>query len=339
VRARHPEVLLFVTEPIRIDGDVPAVVYVTRSTQPVLVELYRIRTGLVRVLAVAFVFCFVVTLALAWSISRPLSKLSRAASRIAHGERDVPVPVGGSGEVRELGEAFFAMASKLDARAQSMRDFAADVAHEFKSPLTSIRGAAELLREAAADDPPARDRFLNNIELDAERLDRLVTRLLELSRLDASTDTMTTVDLETLVRRVAERASDGMVSVTLDYRASKRLVRARAPDLERAIQNVVDNAVRFSRAGAVVAIRVDDNMHRPGGARALVVSVSDEGPGIAPENLGRIFDRFFTTDADRNGTGLGLAIVRTVMDAHGGRVWAESALGSGTTVHLEVPVA
>ena len=139
VRDRDPGVILFLAEPIRARGEVVGVVYVTRSTQPVLIELYRIRSGLVRVLAVAIFFTGALVLLLAFSVSRPLGRLSRAASRIASGEQHVEVPIGGSGEVRELSEAFAAMKSQLDARLRSVSELAADVAHEFKSPLTSLR--------------------------------------------------------------------------------------------------------------------------------------------------------------------------------------------------------
>src|SRR6185437_7404001 len=165
IRARDPGVFLFVTEPVRSADRVIGAVYVDRSTRPVMVELYRIRAGLIRVLFVAFCITGLCTLLLAWSISRPLARLSRAAKRVAAGEPSVTIPVGGGGEIQELGESFASMKERLDARLRYIEGFAADVAHEFKSPLTSIRGAAELLGEGAADDPEARERFLRNIEL------------------------------------------------------------------------------------------------------------------------------------------------------------------------------
>ncbi|KYF94116.1 histidine kinase, partial [Sorangium cellulosum] len=246
VREEPPAVFLFLAEPIRRGGEVLGAVYVVRSTQPVLVELHRIRSGLTRVLVVASLFTGLVTLVLAWSISRPLGKLSRAAKRIAAGERDIVVPVSGSGEIRELGASFAAMNERLGARLRYISDFAADVAHEFKSPLTSIRGAAELLDEGAADDLEARRRFLRNIELDVARLDRLVSRLLELSRIEASSEAMTVLDLEALAARVVERCASPEKPVVLRYEMSKRLLRARQTDLETALLNLVDNAVRFS---------------------------------------------------------------------------------------------
>lgn len=329
LRDRQPAVFLFIAEPIRHHGRVAGAVYVTRSTQPVLIELYRIRRGLIEVLVVAVGFTLLLTLMLAWSISRPLSRLAKAARRIARGER-AQVPVGGSGEIRELGEAFATMTDRLDARMRYIRDFAADVAHELKSPLTSIRGAAELLGEGAADDPEARARFLSNIGLDAERLDRLVTRLLELSRIDSSQAPMEPFDLEALVGRVVERTHTPEQPVLVDWHAPLKRWRGREADIERALLNLVENALRFSPEGAPVRIGVGCSKD----GRELLLWVSDRGPGVPEELERKIFDRFFTTDADKNGTGLGLAIVESVAEAHGGRVELESAPGQGATFTL-----
>jgi two-component system sensor histidine kinase ChvG len=330
VREREPEVLLFVAEPIRHRGEVVGAVYVVRSTSPVLLELYRIRSGLLRVLAIAVVATIGITLLLAWSISRPLARLSRAAKRVAAGEPDVALPVSGGGEIRELGESFVVMKERLDARMRYISDFAADVAHEFKSPLTSIRGAAELLEEGAADDPAARDRFLRNITLDVARLDRLVSRLLELSRIEASSSAATIVDLEALARRIARREP----RVEVRFEASTRFVAAREADLEAALANLVDNAARFTPAGEAVLLAIAGGPPDP----SLRIRVVDRGPGVDPAHLPRIFDRFFTTDGERGGTGLGLAIVRAVAEAHGGSATVESRPGEGAAFTIELPV-
>ncbi len=328
VRDADPAVFLFVADPIRHDGHVVGAIYVTRSTQPVLVELYKIRSGLVEVLVVAVLLTLLLTLALAWSISRPLGRLVRAAKRITSGERGVKVPVGGGGEIEELGEAFSTMTQKLDARMRYISEFTADVAHELKSPLTSIRGAAELLREGAADDPDARARFLENIELDAERLDRLVNRLLELSRIDSSREPMEDFDLGAMVARVVERTHTAEQPVEVTWRTADRRVRGREEDLERALLNLVENAVRFSPDGAPVEVRV----WREG--PELRIAVRDHGPGVPAAHHSKIFERFFTTDAERNGTGLGLAIVRSVARAHGGDVSLASPEGGGAELTL-----
>ena len=332
LRARDPGVFFFIAEPVHEGERIAGVVYAVRSTRPVMVELYRIRAGLIRVLFVAFCITAAITLLLAYSISRPLVHLSRAAKRVAAGEPDVVIPVGGGGEIAELGESFALMKERLDARMRYISDFAADVAHEFKSPLTSIRGAAELLGEGAADEPEARARFLRNIELDVARLDRLVSRLLELSRIEASRQALTAVDLPALLARTTERASAPDQPVELRYRARVREIRAREMDLETALLNLLDNAVRFSPPGEPVVVEVD------GGADVLQIAVVDRGPGISAANLPKVFDRFFTTDADKDGTGLGLAIARTVIVAHGGSIHVKSEPGQGATFTVTLPV-
>ena len=161
------------------------------------------------------------------------------------------MPVAGGGEISELAEAFREMTRKLEARHRYISAFAADVAHEFKSPLTSIRGAAELLAEGAADDLDARQRFLENIALDAARLDRLVSRLLELSRIDASEESPVLVDLEALVRRAVERSQGPDGSVVLDYSSSIPVILARPADLETALlQPARQRAQVFAAGGA-----------------------------------------------------------------------------------------
>ena len=342
VRERAPGVFLFIAEPILDGARVLGVVYTVRSTRPVMVELYKIRAGLVRVLVVASCFTALVTLLFAWSISRPLGKLSRAAKRVAAGERDVVIPVEGGGEIEELGESFASMKDRLDARLRYIEGFAADVAHEFKSPLTSIRGAAELLVEGAAEDPEARARFLRNIELDVARLDRLVSRLLQLSRIEASSELLAPVDLPALLERVIERAALPDKPIEMHVRSLRDtgpaprlpapVLRARETDLTTALLNLLENAVRFSPSGVPVEVTVT---YAPAW---VVVAVHDRGPGIAKANLPRIFDRFFTTDAARDGTGLGLAIVKTVIEAHGGSIRAESPPGEGATFTLTLPL-
>jgi len=162
------------------------------------------------------------------------------------------------------------------------------------------------------------------------RLDRLVSRLLELSRIEASSEAMMLVDLEALLLRVAERASGPAHEVKLDYQAGARILRAREADLETAFLNLLDNAVRFSPEGKAVTITAR------GDAPFVEVLVRDEGPGISPKNLPKVFDRFFTTDSDRNGTGLGLSIVKAVIEAHGGKVRVESEVGKGTTFAVKL---
>jgi two-component system sensor histidine kinase ChvG len=318
-----PAVFLFLAEPVRRAGKVVGAVYVTRSTHPVLMEMHRVRRGLIWVFAATLGLTAVVTLALSLSISRPLERLSRAARRITRGDLGVAVPLGGGGEIGELAAEFDQMTRRLEARQRYISEFAADVAHELKSPLTSIRGAAELLAEGADDDLEARQRFLNNIRLDATRLDRLVSRLLELSRIDASELLPEAFDLKALIERAVARSEGPETPITLSFEATTPSILARESDLETALLNLLDNAQRFSPDGKAVSLVVSG----PGPDGMVRLRVTDSGPGISAEHAPRVFDRFFTTDAERDGTGLGLAIVKSVAIAHGGTVSFESEPG------------
>jgi two-component system, OmpR family, sensor histidine kinase ChvG len=245
----------------------------------------------------------------------------------------VPVPLGGGGEIGELAREFDQMTRRLEQRQRYISEFAADVAHELKSPLTSIRGAAELLEEGADDDPQARQRFLDNIKLDAERLTRLVSRLLELSRIEASEQPLAPVNLRELVSRSVTRAEGPATPIVFSYEASVEFVLARAADLETALSNLLDNALRFSPEGEPVRVSVSG----PAPDGCLLIRVADRGPGIAAEHQPRVFDRFFTTDAERDGTGLGLSIVKSVATAHRGGISFETELGQGTCFELRLP--
>lgn len=334
VAAEPSAVFLFLAEPLRHAGKVWGVVYVTRSTQPVLLEMHRVRRGLIWVFAITLGLTAIVTLALSLSISRPLERLSRAARRITHGDLGVAVPLGGGGEIGDLAAEFDQMTRRLEARQRYISEFAADVAHELKSPLTSIRGAAELLAEGADDDLDARRRFLNNIRLDATRLDRLVSRLLELSRIDASEQLPQVVDVRALVERAVLRSEGPETPIALSFEATTAHVLAREADLETALLNLLDNAQRFSPEGKAVSLVVSG----PDNDGMLVLRVTDLGPGILAEHVPRVFDRFFTTDAERDGTGLGLAIVKSVANAHGGSITFQSEPGR-TCFELRVPTS
>jgi two-component system sensor histidine kinase ChvG len=315
------------------DGHPTAIVYTTRSTVPVLVAMYRLRTALLWVLGIALAATAVLSLFLAATIARPLSRLGRLAERIARGERRVSLALDRRDEIGHLARAIDAMARRLDERAQHAARLAADLSHEFKSPLTSIRGAAELLLDGAAEDPAARRRFLENALADAGRLDRLVTRLLELSRLEADEAPAAEVDLEALVQEAAAPRAEGGPAVEVHYRAGARHLRGRPGQLASALRNLVENARQHAAPGTAVDITVED-----AGPRRLRITVHNHGEPIPAANLPRVWDRFFTTRAGAGGSGLGLPIVASAVTAHGGEVFVDSRPGAGTRFGFELPI-
>lgn len=311
-------------------GPVAGVVYVTRSTQAVKLQLFRLRSWLVDLLALALLTTTVLSLFLAATIARPLGELSRAAERMARGDRAARLALDRADEIGQLSRAIERMATELDRRAREQRALAADISHELKTPLTGIRGAAELLRDGAADDPAARARFLDMILADAARLDRLVVRLLELARLESDDAAVEEVDLVARARAALDRLPPG-VATRLAAPAGSGLARVRPAALDAALDNLLANAAQHAAPGTTVTLRVQ------AAGRRLRVAVHNHGGPISAAVQARLWDRFFTTRAAAGGSGLGLAIVRAVATAHGGEVGVSSDAAAGTTFWIELP--
>ncbi len=329
VHQRIGRVFLFLALPVMQKHRVQGIVYVTRSTTPVLVSMHRLRRSLLKVLAVALTITCLVSLFLAATISRPLSRLTRTAQRIARGDRRVSLRLSRRDEIGQLARAYDALVQQLDARAQYISEFAANISHEFKTPLTSIRGAAELLSDGADDDPAVRQRFLSNIQKDVARLDRLVSRILELSRIEATLEQRADFDLVEAIQEVAGQFAPG--EVTAKTPDGGLPIHGNRPHLESAFHALLENAVRFSPKGSPAIIEAAAAGDR------LRVLVRDQGPGISMANQPRIFDRFFTTESAKGGTGLGLAIVAVVTKAHGGEVTLHSDPDEGCIFTLDLP--
>jgi two-component system sensor histidine kinase ChvG len=268
-----------------------------------------------------------VTLVLATTIAHPLGRLTRRAQRIAAGQpAESDRLEERSDEIGQLACAVEAMTAELERRAHDARTLAADISHEFKTPLTGIRGAAELLHDGASDDPVARDRFLAMILEDAARLDRLVSRLLELARVEDDRGIELPVDLAALAKDCATRSwpVPVVVETTGDPVAPGRTVQ-----LASAIENLVANATQFAAPGSTVRITVE---RRPATVR---VTVANRGPALSPAARARVWDRFYSTRTAAGGSGLGLAIVRSVALGHGGSVGVDCA-GGVTAFWLEL---
>jgi two-component system phosphate regulon sensor histidine kinase PhoR len=273
------------------------------------------------------------------------------------------VPEGSSGEIeiggpkpRRLmvhtralaGEAGGLLAVFVDVTAmrklESMRrDFVANVSHELRTPIAAVRSAAETVRGAAASDPEARTHFLEMIDRNAERLQRLVEDLLDLSRIESREFKLSPepVALQPAVERAlqlfGDRAVTRWVRLVAEVPAGLPPARADRRALEQVLTNLVDNATKYCTEGATVTVRAA----RQGGT--VRVAVADTGPGIEERHLPRLFERFYRVDAGRSrelgGTGLGLSIVKHLVEAMNGAVTVESTVGSGSTFTLSLPRA
>jgi len=309
--SRRGRVRVSIAIPVLADGEVIAVVRMSRTAIDPAKALWFDRERL----AVAFGACALLTaglsLFLSRSIARPLRDITRAARSIARGEKSAPPepPALAASELREMGAALGQMTRQLSDRADYIAEFATHVSHELKTPITGIRGAAELLeQEWAVMSEGERTRFLANIRSDAGRMERLVTRLLHLARIQSAPEYAEDLDPGAFLKDLCGSYGD-RVRLKL-YGLPDRLSIHR-DHLESAVRNLVENGIRH---GADAPVEVEAERC---GAR-LAIRVTDRGPGISPSNQTRIFDRFFTTERDRGGTGLGLAIARAVAETRGG---------------------
>ncbi len=229
--------------------------------------------------------------------------------------------------------------SSQERAAAVRRDFVANASHELKTPVTTIMASSDALKIAVDRGDPNALAFAAQISASAKQLDELVMDLLDLSRLEREAPDLAPVRLDLLVAdevsRVHSRAEDSKVALTADFVPTT--VMASHRDLSIAVRNLLDNAVRYTGEGGLVAVRV---LEEPG---AAVVEVADSGEGIPTRDHERIFERFYRVDSGRaratGGTGLGLAIARHVVDSHGGSIEVDSELGVGSTFTIRLPEA
>jgi signal transduction histidine kinase len=323
VRRRGKE-RVFTALPIFSDGRVIGVVRGSRTGLDAVSSLWSNRRELVLWSAIIGIFCLAVSLACSAAIATPLRALMRFARATERGEPapSMAHPRWAPREVVRLSEVLQSMAQRLRERAAYVAEFAQNASHELKNPITAIRGAAELLHQDGQDMAPAqRQRFLANMIEDSQRMERLVTGLLELARVEhAASEAKSSTDVAECARRVCARYG---AAVVLESDAPLPRLNIAESHLHSVLSNLVDNAVRHG-GGQPVHLRLSSRAER------IHLQVSDGGGGISEANRPRLFQRFFTTERERGGTGLGLAIVKAIVDARGGEITVRTG-PDGTT--------
>ena len=317
-----------------------SVVYVQESSRRAVRALYDLRYQLLRLSVAMTPLAVIVALVLGRSIVRPIRALGDQARERAKNPREkARLDVVGDAEVRDLARAFNELLLRLDERQTQNERFTAELAHEIKNPLATVRAAADAMESGKLDGPRA-ERLARALRDAGGRLDGIVTQFLELARAEGglSADERVSVDLAELARTLAEacRARHEDVELTVEAEAPA-LVRGVPHGLDAALRNLLENAFSFAKAGdaAKAAVRV---VVRNDGDTAEVL-VQDSGPGIPEAELGRVFDRFFTTRGRERGTGLGLALVKATVLAHGGTVAVTSEPGHGAAFVIRLPRA
>ena len=292
-----------------------------------------------------------------------LDRLAAAARQLAAGDLGARARLDGGDEVAQLAATFDGMADRLQAgiereRAQELarREMVAAVSHDLRTPLTTMRAMVEAVTDGVVSEPAEVRRYMELIRGETRHLSRLIDDLFELSqresgalRLELAPTRLPELLAQTLEAYEAPARDNG---VTLAHSADPGIppVPADAARLMRVLRNLIDNALRFTPAGG--RVEVEARVESPAAARPAVrVSVRDTGPGLPPEETERVFERFYRstrarTRADRrpgaqavSGAGLGLTIARGLVQAHGGRMWAESRPGAGASFHFTLPLS
>jgi signal transduction histidine kinase len=303
--------------PIMAGDRVVGVLLLSRSPRALFRGIYEDRGKIA--LGVVVIFGVLVLLAglISRGVTRPIERLSAASRAVAAGGGEVPrTPRTAAVEITALYEDFRAMAERIERRSGYLRDFAAAVSHEFKTPLAGIGGAVELLQDHFETmSPEERRRFLDNIAADSDRLAQLVTRLLDLARADmAAPETGVAADLAGPIGRAAQGAG---IAVGVDL--PRGLPPVAVPDAT--LESVLDILLQNSRQAGAASARVS----AAATPAAVIVVLVDDGPGVTEADRVRLFEPFFTSRRAEGGTGLGLPIARSLLAASGARIDLEPA--------------
>jgi len=295
-------------------------------------EMYRITT--IALLGTGL-FAFILIYVSSRAISRPLQQMSKAATEIASGDLDKRLPYKSRDEVGQLAKQFNRMAESLQEQERIRREFIANISHDIRSPLTSIRGFITAFQDGTISGEK-QPHYLGIILAESERLIKLSNNILDIHRLqDADSSIIKTeFDINFVIRETIlsfrGRATDKQIMIQSHFAHSSDIVLADEEKIRRIIYNLLDNAIKFTNEnGEIIVETTVDNTNNK-----VLVSVADNGQGMTKEECRRVFDRFYKGDASRNedksGSGLGLSIVQEFIRAHGESITLESEIGVGS---------
>jgi signal transduction histidine kinase len=331
--------------PIIKNDDIIGVIAIRGSTSRVAAEVGRLTARLIITATVVILFCMFVAYLLSMSISRPVRSLENTCARIARGERRVALKgPWGAAELKSLAGSFRNMLDKLEQKMQYIGDFVHNLSHELKTPITSIRGAAELLADGAVHDPEAAERFVDNITRETARLQTLVQDILDLGRLENDSIIMKAeriefpLVVENALNSVKMRLIARELELSVDYDEEPLEVNVDVMWFERVVKNLLTNAIKHTPDGGAINISV---RREDGFLRTIV---SDTGCGIPDEDMTRIFERFYTRERGKDkrapkGTGLGLAIAKHIVGLHDGEIAAANREEGGAEFSFTIPLA
>lgn len=334
--SRGTRIRVFVAVPIVHHERVIGSVLLARTPGNIRQAIYGKRRELTQGALVLLAVIVAIALVTSLTIGRPVRALRDQARRAARGEQGAVAPLKNPGtrEIAELSETVAEMARTLETRANYIGDFAAHVSHEFKTPLTALQGAVEMLREHGATmSAEERTRFLDILERDTRRLAQLVRRLLELARADMTPAAAAeTADVGAVLEAAASRYHDTPLQVQVEPPMPPLQAAIAGDTLESILGSLLDNVRTHAGPGATARLSA------VGAGAEIDIFVRDNGPGISAANQPRVFEPFFTTAREQGGTGLGLSIARSLTRAHGGDLELVPS-DDGALFRLRLPLA
>ena len=317
-------------------GDSTYIVYTRVSADSLDDRISAMVFSLIVMILMSVLLTAVLWFFLANRITNPIVTMIDRAKAMAQGELSAEIPVHGKDEIGQLAYNFNHMARELSQLDTMRKEFVANVSHELRTPLTSIRTYTETLLEGALDEPDTATRFLKIVDDEAQRMSLLVSDLLELSRLDSA---RTKLDQDVLdligllrvtVRQCQILAEQKNQTIAFDPPEESCFILANAPRFNQVVFNVLSNSIKYSPEDTVITVSVEAK------GDDYRVYIQDQGVGIPEESVNRIFERFYRVDKGRSrsmgGTGLGLAIAKEIIEEHGGKIYASSVPGEGTTM-------
>ncbi len=333
-------VTLYRAVPLFEGTSIAGAVVASRSTYPILQDLYVIRLGVMRIFVASLLLAILVSLFFSATIIRPLRQLRLDARAILDRRGRIRGHFKGSRRLDEIGElsrALERITRRMETHVHAMETFTSDLSHEFKNPLASIRTANDMVADVV--DPAVRTRFVQMVDQEVARMERLLSGVREISRIDVqlAREERTPLPMRELLAKIIEgfRLREGD-RVRFDLEVSgEPVVEASEDRLLQVFENLLDNAAGFSPEGGTVRLLVSANDD------LVMTRISDEGPGIAEAHMNRIFDRFFTYRPDasrRSHTGLGLAIVKAIVEGYGGTISAANG-DRGAQFEIRLPRA
>ena len=303
--------------------------------------LVRINRLILIITSAAILLSLVMGALFSRNLSKPIRELTAATKAAAAGDLSQQVTVRSKDELGELAESFNAMNAELNRLITARRQMTADIAHELRTPISIILGNADGVRDGVL--PLTRETFDVIVE-EAERLESLVEDLHTLSRAEAGELPMTfsTVSVSELIDSMHllqyQAALQKDIQIVVDISQDLPVILADPDRIVQVLRNILNNAVRYTPQNGRISLSASQS-----NAKMVQIRISDSGPGVSLDELGRIFDRFYRADTSRQrdteGSGLGLAIAKSIVERHGGRIWAENNPNQGLSVVMELPFA